>query len=99
MLIGSASSEDPFTPFWILDKLIAAGLGDTPQSKIKAAQFVRAMGGEVVVLSQKHRCGNWRIPDRPMCPNCNQDEARVRAGAPHGLRRWLCRSCGSKFVA
>jgi len=49
-----------YTPNAILDKLIAAGLGDVEQTLIEPEQFEAAMRGETVTLTrqQKRRIAN-----------------------------------------
>ena len=91
-------SEPPFIPFEVLDKLIAAGLGDTPRCKIKPTQFESAMQGQAVKVLRSHEFGCRRLPDRPLCPSCGKDEARVRA-TQKDARSWVCRACYYHFTA
>jgi hypothetical protein len=84
-------------PFEVLDKLIAAGLGDIPRFKIERAQFERAMRGQVVKVLPNHSFSCYRLQNRPLCPNCGKDEARVQATF-NGKRRGSCRGCRCVFV-
>lgn len=51
----AGSRPSPYTPNQILDALIRAGLGDTPQTLITPDQISRALAGEQVQLSRAQR--------------------------------------------
>ena len=64
----------------VLDKLIAAGLGDIEQHRITPDQYKRAMAGEVV------------IPQRPRAPASMGKCARCQGDKEN--RAWTyCRKC------
>jgi hypothetical protein len=67
----------------VLDKLIAAGLGDIEQPQITPDQFERAMAGEIV------------IPQRPRGPMPGaRTEVCARCNGPKENRAWTyCRNC------
>lgn len=66
-----------YTPDAVLDKLIAAGLGDVPQSHITRDQFERAMRGEKVTLTCQ--CG--------MCRGCRR-RAQMKRAYRVRVQRW-----------
>ena len=69
------SSRNPYTSDAVLDKLIAAGLGNVEQHRITPAEFRGAMTGEMV--RRWNFCPTCRIREkrkgRPYCRECERE--------------------------
>ncbi len=66
----------------VLDKLIAAGLGDTDQHLITQDEYRRAMAGEVVIAPRIKAPSSGK---GEMCPRCHEKK--------HNKAWSYCRGC------
>jgi transposase-like protein len=84
------------TPMHVLDKLIAAGLGDRPRERITPQELRAAMQGEHIVKLKAPRIP--RIRGGPGAPCVLCAGPTQRHGKDRGRQRYQCLRCSAKFV-